>query len=114
MAVARISIMHTASDFTRPASDKKAGMKRLLNDLEDHFPQNGWIGHGVPICRGRGREPARSGVPLDIPSEADHAATLDHTIALRSQIHRLTEAGHLETIVEITGNPKNIPSLHNP
>ena len=44
--------------------------------------------------------------------DADHAATIDHTIALRSDIHRLIDPGHMETLVEISGNPKNIPAPH--
>lgn len=45
-------------------------------------------------------------------ADADHAATNDHTIALRSEVHRLIDPGHLETLVEVKGNPKNILEHH--
>ena len=45
-------------------------------------------------------------------ADADQAATNDHTIALRSQVHRLIDAGHSETLVEVKGNPKNILEHH--
>ena len=44
---------------------------------------------------------------------ADHAATNDHTIALRSEVHRLIDGGHLETLVGVKGNPKNIVELQD-
>ena len=110
MTVARISILRTASDFTRSASDKKAEVERLLDDLEEHFSNMSGFVMGFRFA-GIEDENQVGRVSLwKSHQDADQAAMLDHTMAIRSQIHRLIEAGHLETIVELKGNPKNIPS----
>ena len=113
MTVARISIMRTASDLMRTSSDKIAEAGRLLDELDEHLSnQPGYI-MGFRFSGHEGEdEIGRVGV-WKSHEDADHAAILDHTVALRSQIHRLIEPGHLETLVEITGTPKNIPDPRN-
>ena len=41
--------------------------------------------------------------------DANRAARLTHTETLRSNIHRRIEAGHIEELAEIVGNPRNLP-----
>ena len=113
MTVARVSIMHTASDFTRTASDKRAEVERLLDDLEDHLSK---LDGYVMGFRFAGVEDENQVGRVSLwrsHQDADRGAIMDHTVAIRSQIHRLIEAGHLETIVQIKGDPKNVPSPHN-
>ena len=41
--------------------------------------------------------------------DADHAATQDRTMSIKAQIHQLIDPARTETLVEIVGNPKNMP-----
>ena len=109
MTVARISIMRTSSDLTRTSSQKRVEVERVFDELEEYLSSlPGYIlgfrfgGHDDEDELGR--------VALwRTHEDADHAATRDHTVALRAQIHRLIDPGHMETLVEVKGNPRNIP-----
>ena len=109
MTVARISVIHTSSDLLSTAANKRIELERLLDALEDHFSQQpgyimGFRFGGVEDEHQLGR------IALwRDHRDADHAATMEHTVALRSQIHRLIDPGHMEILVEVRGNPKNLP-----
>ena len=110
MTVARISIMHTSSDPTGTATVKRAQVERLLDQLEEHLSA---LPGYIMGFRFAGHEDADQLGRISLwrtQQEADHAANLTHTLALRSDIHRLIDPGHLETLVEVKGSPKNIPA----
>ena len=115
MTVARISIMRTSSDtdpltaLTRTSANKRAEVELLFDELEEHL--SGLPGYIMGFrFSGHEDEDEVGRVALwRTHEDADHAATLDHTIALRSEIHRLIDPGPMETLLEVKGDPKNIP-----
>ena len=113
MTVARISIMGTSADLTRTASDKKAEVERLLDDLEEHLPaQTGY----VLGFRFANQDDEQEVVRVSLwgsHADADHAATQERTMAIRSRIHALIDPSHLESLVDVMGDPKNIPAPHS-
>ena len=109
MTVARISIMHTSSDLTRTSSSKRVEVERLLDDLEGHLSTLAGYVMGFRFAGHEDEDEIGRVSRWRSHAEADRAATLDHTIAVRSEIHRLIDPGHLETFVDIAGNPRNIP-----
>lgn len=109
MTVARISIMRTSRDLTRSSSDKRAQVEGVLDELEDHL--SGLPGY-VMGFRFVGHEDEDEVGRVSLWStheDADRAATQDHTMVLRARIHQLIDPGHLETLVDVAGNPKNLP-----
>ena len=109
MTVVRISIMRTSSDVARTAANKRTDVERFLDELEDHLSvQQGYI-MGFRFS-GQDDDSQVGRVSLWRSHEdADRAATQEHTVAVRSQIHLLIDPGHLEAIGQVTGNPRNIP-----
>jgi heme-degrading monooxygenase HmoA len=106
MTVARISIMLTSSDLTRTAAAKRADVERLLDELEEHLSNLPGYIMGFRFA-GHENENEVGRVALwNSHEDADHAATQDHTIALRARIHQLIDPGHLETLVEVKGTPR--------
>ncbi|MBI2855667.1 MAG: hypothetical protein HYX93_02335 [Chloroflexi bacterium] len=110
MTVARISIMHTSSDLNRTAATKRTEVERLLDALEDHLSQQTGYIMGFRFVESEDENQVGRVSLWRSHEEADHAATIEHTVALRSRIHRLIDPGHLEVLVEVKGNPKNIPA----
>ena len=112
MTVARISIMRTSADLTRTAADKKAEVERLLDDLEEYLSaQTGYV-LGFRFANQEDEQEVDRVSLWGSHGDADHAATQDRTMALRSQIHALIDPGHLESLVDVMGNTKNIPAPH--
>jgi hypothetical protein len=94
----------------RTAANKRAEVERLLDELDDHLStQPGYV-MGFRFIGHENKEELGRVALWGTHEEADHAATLDHTMSLRAQIHRLIDPGHLETLVEVAGSPKNIPA----
>ena len=109
MTVARISIMHTSRDLTRSSSDKRALVERLLDELEEHLSNLPGYIMGFHFV-GHEHEDEVGRVALwNSHEDADHAALQDHTVALRARIHQLIDPGHMETLVELAGTPRNLP-----
>ncbi|MBF8268191.1 MAG: hypothetical protein HW388_1699 [Dehalococcoidia bacterium] len=106
MTVARISIM-------KPSPGQKVAVERLLDELEEHVSKMGGYIMGFRFAGVEDKEQVGRISLWRTHQEADHAATQDHTIALRARIHRAIEPGHLESLVEVTGNPRNIPAPHS-
>ena len=111
MSVARISIMR-ALPIRSPGYDKKPALEHLLDELEEHLSnQPGYIMGFRFAGHQNEREVGRIAL-WKSRLEADHAATLEYTIALRSQVHLLIEPGPTETVVEIKGTLKNNTQPH--
>ena len=109
MTVARISIMRTSRDLTRTASDKRAQVERLLDELDEHLSNLPGYIMGFHFVGHEDENEVGRVALWNTHEDADHAALQDHTVVLRAQIHRLIDPGHLETLVEVAGTPKNLP-----
>ena len=79
----------------------------ILNDLENTVSQGkGFIMGGVFTADG---EVGRFSL-WETREDADSASSSEHVIALRSHLHNLVEAGHIEQLSEISGANHNIPA----
>jgi hypothetical protein len=83
MVVARISIIRTSRDPTRLSSAKKAQVEHLPS-MPDYIMGFRCVGHEDEDEVGRVS-------PWNAHEDADHAATLELTLALRSQIRLLID-----------------------
>ena len=102
MTVARISLMkilpHNRNEVTR----LHASLEEFLSKQKGYILGFSFEAIGDTETMGR--------VSLWASEEdANHAATLDHTVGLRSQIHILTEPGHIEQLVHVSPTAHNIP-----
>ena len=110
MTVARISIMRTSPDLGRTSSNKRAQVEHLLDELEEHLSKLPGYVMGFRFIGHQDKDEVGRVALWKTHEDADHAALNSHTVALRAQIHRLIDPGHLETLVEVAGNPKNLPT----
>lgn len=89
-----------------PMPGARAEVLSILNDLENTVSQGkGFIMGGVFTSDG---EVGRFSL-WETQEEADHASSSEHVIALRSHLHNLIEAGHIEQLSEVSGASHNIP-----
>jgi len=97
MAVVRFSLM-------RPIVGQRAAVERLVEELNQFVSkQPGFI----MACRFRGRDDEEIGrlAVYETAERADEIALMDHTQAVRSQLHELIQAGHMEELFIIRGTP---------
>ena len=102
MPVARISMMHMVPE-------RRAEVAKLLAELEEFVSQQPGYVLGFQFANHEEENQLGRVSVWRTHEDADHAATLDHTMFLRSRLHMLIQAGHIEALVEITGDPKNLP-----
>lgn len=93
-----------------PIVGAAAEVERLYDRLEEFLEQQtGFImGFRFVATDGSG-ETGRLAV-WESEAAADQAAQLEHTQALRSQIHVLLQPGHFERLYEVRGTPRNLPT----
>ena len=92
--------------LTTPIPGAREEVLSILNNLENAVYQGkGFIMGGVFTSDG---EVGRFSL-WETQEEADSASSSEHVIALRSHLHNLIEAGHVEQLSEISGANHNIP-----
>ncbi|MBI4497965.1 MAG: hypothetical protein HY689_08720 [Chloroflexi bacterium] len=97
MPALRLSIMV-------PQPGQRAQVERLLDHLEELLAKHpGYIAGGRFAAADTSQEVGRIGIWRS-HAEADHAATDDDVIAVRSQIHELVQPGHLERLYDTVGD----------
>ncbi len=106
MAVVRISIM-------RPVPGRRQEVERLLQELEAWVSSQPGYLFGVQLSSfDHTGEVGRIAV-YNSREDANRMATMDHTVAIRSQLHDAIMAGHTESMFEVTAASKmlNIPGV---
>ncbi len=97
MPALRLSIMV-------PEPGQRAEVERLLDRLEGLLAKHpGYVMGGRFMAADSANEVGRLGVWRS-HADADHAATDDDVIAVRSQIHQLIGPGHLERLYDTVGD----------
>ena len=97
MPALRLSIMV-------PLPGSRAEVERLLTHLEDLLAKHpGYVMGGRFNAADNSNEVGRIGIWRS-HAEADHAATDDDVIAVRSQLHQIIQPGHLERLYDTAGD----------
>lgn len=87
-----------------PLPGRRAEVERLLDHLEEFLSKHpGYIMGGRFAAADVPEEVGRIGI-WHAHADADHAATDDDVIAVRSQIHQLIQPGHLERLYDTAGD----------
>lgn len=94
MAVIRISIM-------RPVPGRRQEVERLLEELEAWLSQQKGYLFGVHLSSFDVTGELGRVAVYASREEANRIAVMDHTMALRSQIHDAIMPGHSETLFEV-------------
>ncbi|MBI4233404.1 MAG: hypothetical protein HY686_03090 [Chloroflexi bacterium] len=102
MPAARISIM-------LPSPGHRQEVEHLLDALEEFVAKHPGYIMGFRFNGAENKEEVGRVSLWASDEEANRVAMLDHTIALRARLHRLIEPGHVERLVIVAGNPKNLP-----
>ena len=106
MPVARVSIM-----VVKPFNRKE--MDRLQEALEEHLSKLRGFTMGFSFEAIGEKDTLGRVTVWATEDDANRAATENHTVALRAQMHLLQEPGHTDHLVQIIGTPKNLPhALH--
>lgn len=106
MAVIRVSIM-------RPVPGRRQEVERLLEELEAWVSQQKGYLFGVHLTSfDLTGELGRVAV-YATREDANRIAVMDHTVAIRSQIHEAIMPGHMESLFEVTSASKalDIPGV---
>lgn len=103
MTVARVSIMKVLPMNRREVEHLQEALEEFLSKQKGFVMGFSFEGIGDTDTFGR--------VTMWVSEEdANHAATLDHTVVLRARMHLLIEAGHADYLTRIIGTPRNVPS----
>ena len=101
MAVIRISIM-------RPVPGRRQEVERLLEELEAWVSQQKGYLFGIHLSSfDLTGELGRVAVYAS-REDANRIAVMDHTVALRSQVHDAIMPGHMESLFEVTAASKSM------
>ncbi len=93
--------------LTTPTPGSEAEVEKLFGELENVLSSEpGFVMGG---CFSGGHERGRFSI-WNTKEDADKAAAKTNIQMIRSSIHNLIQAGHQESLFEITGAQHNIPS----
>jgi hypothetical protein len=93
-----------------PVQGEADPVLRLLNELEEATAGlPGFIMGGVFTDSEASERVGRFAL-WGSREDADKASSVDRVMALRSELHRRIEAGHLESLFEISGSSHSLPA----
>ncbi len=107
MTVARVSLMKVT-----PSNRKE--LETLQEALEEFLSKQKGFVMGISFESLNEKETIGRVTLWASEDQANRAATLDHTVAIRSRMHILMEPGHIEQLVQVIGTPRNMPQPLNP
>ena len=98
--------------IVEPRLGHERGVAELLRELDEHFSQLPGFVESYDLEDSGDGTMGRVGL-WESREATDHAANLEHTLALRSRLHRLTKPDRQERLWEVTSehhaSPKRRP-----